>query len=102
MTGDFIEGPCNCVNKILKETTSSEKDGIKDLVAMDSFNLDAFDTESNFHLITSNVILPEKKILKSPRVGLSLKRLDDNKPAYWLADYRMLTYPELHHKMKDT
>ncbi len=35
----FIEGPCNCVNKILQETCGKD---IKDLVAMAEFKLDAF------------------------------------------------------------
>ncbi len=39
----FVEGPCNSVNRILLETTGSPEGGIKDLVAMSEFNLDAFD-----------------------------------------------------------
>jgi hypothetical protein len=39
----FIEGPCNCVNRILEETCGSKEGTIKDLVAMSEFNLDAFD-----------------------------------------------------------
>lgn len=35
----FIEGPCNSVNRILKETCDKD---IKDLVAMPDFKLDAF------------------------------------------------------------
>ena len=35
----FIEGPCNSVNRILKETCDKD---IKDLVAMPEFKLDAF------------------------------------------------------------
>lgn len=40
---EFIEGPCNSVNRILLETCGNEEGGIKDLVAMPEFNLDAFD-----------------------------------------------------------
>jgi hypothetical protein len=39
----FVEGPCNSVNRILLETTGSAEGGIKDLVAMSEFNLNAFD-----------------------------------------------------------
>ena len=49
--GDFIEGPCNCVNRILQDTCKGEN--VKDLVGMASFSLDAFNSESNFHLIES-------------------------------------------------
>lgn len=97
---EFIEGPCNCVNRILLETTGDKDKGIKDLVQMPEFNLDAFDQKSNFHLVT-NVVMPTREVIKNPRVGLSLKKLDENKPRYWLADYRHLTFPEFHGKMKD-
>ena len=49
---DFIEGPCNCVRKIL-ETTKPEglsKFGIPDLVGHADFNLDAFDKKSCMYL----------------------------------------------------
>jgi len=39
--------------------------------------------------------------VRNARVGLSLKKLDANKPQFWLADYRYLTFPEFHGKMKD-
>lgn len=42
-----------------------------------------------------------REVVKSPRVGLTLKKLDDKKPAFWLADYRSLSHPEFHSKMKD-
>ena len=72
----FIEGPCNCVNKILAETTGSKEKGIKDVVSMDEFNLDIFDKKSNFHLVT-NVVMPTREVVKCPRVGLSLKKMDE-------------------------
>lgn len=49
----FIEGPCNCVNRILEETTGDK--GIKELVDMKEFSLEAFDPKSNFHLICAGV-----------------------------------------------
>ena len=45
LKSDFIEGPCNCVKKILETTKpSGYKDfGIADLVEQEDFCLDAFD-----------------------------------------------------------
>ena len=40
---EFIEGPCNCVNRILLETTGDKDKGIKELVGMSEFSLNAFD-----------------------------------------------------------
>lgn len=45
--------------------------------------------------------MPTREIVQTPRVGLTLNRLDENKPAFWMADYRHLIYPEYHSKMKD-
>ena len=98
-SGEFIEGPCNCVNRILKDTCSGEN--VKDLVGLDEFSLDAFNTKSNFHLVDENVVMESREIIKMPRVGLSLKKMDEQKPKYWLADYRHLTYPDLNKKMKE-
>ena len=39
-------------------------------------------------------------IVRSPRVGLTLKRYDDDKELYWMADYRYLTNPDLCKKMQ--
>lgn len=100
LTGELIEGPCNSVNRILESTLGNKDQGIKDLVQMKSFSLDAFASSSNFHLVKAS--LPTRQLWQSPRVGLSLKKMDAEKPKYWLADYRFLAYPELHHKMKDT
>ena len=92
----FIEGPCNCVNRILEETCISSAVGIKELVEMPEFCLDAFDSKSNFHLVCENVQMTKREIFKSPRVGLTLKKMDENKPGYWLADYRCVSHPEFH------
>lgn len=35
----------------------------------------------------------EKEIIRCPRVGLSLKRHDEQKERFWMADYRFLTEP---------
>ena len=105
----FIEGPCNCVNRLLKEAKPEEECkgawDIKDLVARDDFNLDIFDEASCLHLVTSKfgrkIVLPARTITKCPRVGLTLKRHDLEKEKYWMSDYRFVTFPALHAKMRD-
>lgn len=68
---------------------------------MPVFSLDAFDSKSNFHLICEGVQMQRRDVVETPRVGLTLKRLDEHRPGYWMADYRHLSHPELHSKMKD-
>ena len=68
---------------------------------MPEFKLDALDQASNFHLIYLGVKMPKREIVETPRVGLTLKRLDEYRPGFWMADYRHLTFPEFHSKMKD-
>ena len=51
---EFIEGPCNCVNRLLVETRPEEFKGsfeIIDLVDREDFNLDIFDSQSCLHLL---------------------------------------------------
>ena len=104
---DFIEGPCNCVNRILEETKpqGTESFDIANLVARTDFSLDIFDESSCMHLLCDTserkVVLPQRTIAKSPRVGLTLKRYDAEKEKFWMADLRYLTFPALHAKMKD-
>jgi len=45
--------------------------------------------------------MTKREVVETPRVGLTLKRLDEHRPSFWLADYRHLSHPELHQKMKD-
>ena len=104
----FVEGPCNCVNRILDETKPEETKStwdIKDLVARDDFSLDIFCEASCLRLISSSedrkIVLPQRAVYSCPRVGLTLKRHDLEKEKYWMADYRFLTFPALHSKMKD-
>ncbi len=50
---EFIEGPCNCVTKIM-ELISTKETGlikeVKDLVTIDKFSLDSSNTESLLYL----------------------------------------------------
>ena len=106
----FVEGPCNCVNRLLKETNPSQEESkdafeIADLVSQSDFSLDTFDESSCLHLLCDkpgrSIVLPRREIFTSARVGLTLKRYDAEKEKYWMADYRFLTFPALHSKMKD-
>ena len=45
--------------------------------------------------------MPHQQLSKCPRVGLTLKRYDTEKEKYWMADYRYLSFPAMHAKMKD-
>jgi hypothetical protein len=68
---------------------------------MADFNLSAFDQKSNFHVLCTGIVMAKRDIESSARVGLTLKKLDANKPQYWMADYRFLCFPEFNSKQKD-
>lgn len=105
----FVEGPCNCVNRILQEMKPQEESkstfDIVDLVARPDFSLDVFNADSCMHLLCDTperrIVLPKRALSKCPRVGLTLKRYDSEKEKYWMADYRFVSFPALHAKMKD-
>jgi hypothetical protein len=109
---DFIEGPCLLVDKILADAQPEESKSF-DLVALHklptfSATCDAFDTNSIVHLLPLNgktteqqMTLPKRDMVACPRVGLTLKKFDEYKHSFWMADYRYLVYPEFHGKMKD-
>ncbi|CDW73217.1 UNKNOWN [Stylonychia lemnae] len=108
---EFIEGPCNSVNRIL-EHNSTEKlvlKEIKDFVVLDNFKLDAFEKGSRLYLShlndSENEVYRKNfeplKVWRCPRVGLTLKRFDEHKCKFWMADYRFLIFPEKHKKMNN-
>jgi hypothetical protein len=109
---DFIEGPCLLVDRILSDLQPDGSTSF-DLVALHkhpkfSTICDAFDQNSILHLLPlkgkkqeTQIELPKREIVCCPRVGLTLKKIDEHKPAFWLADYRFVIYPEFHAKMKD-
>lgn len=80
---EFITGPCNTVNYILKQFEHNE---VKELVKTMK-SLDIFDKKNPFHITISNNNTNEK-IFTGPRVGLSLKY-----PEYLLKEYRYLKQP---------
>eukprot|EP01084_Bolivina_argentea_P249303 417276_1 len=84
---NHIEGPCNCVNQILKDT---QFENIKQLTKSLRFNLDIFDNNNFMYVELSknynikeispqksdnnnNIFAYEKWFYNSPRVGLTLK-----------------------------
>ena len=111
---EFIEGPCNTVSRILEHNTPQGKETIKevkDFVVLDSFSTDAFTPGSRLYLSkitpkdlnTLNITWKQgttaAPLYRGPRVGLTLNRYDEYKPAYWMRDYRFVAYPEKHKKM---
>eukprot|EP00347_Sterkiella_histriomuscorum_P006968 403350754 len=105
---EFIEGPCNSVNRILQHNSTEQLTlkEVKEFVVLDGFNLDALTKNTRLYLShledeenkPFQKLLQTLKVYKCPRVGLTLKRFDEQKCEYWMADYRFLTYPHLHKK----
>ena len=70
-------------------------------MSLKDFNIDAFEKDSIFYLSSMNDkenadVKPKmvsKDIIRCPRVGLSLKRYDEHKERFWMADYRFLNEP---------
>jgi hypothetical protein len=67
-TGDVIEGPCNVVNEILKQT---ECESIKELVIEQLENDLSCETTDLLKLIEKKY--PNTDLYSAPRIGLSLK-----------------------------
>lgn len=93
-TQQFIEGPCNCVNHILKE---NKMDSINQLV----------DTLGILDIFTQNPLLSlikvgnTQEIYSGPRVGLTLKKGDISlKEKYINRSYRLLMFPKKNKKQK--
>lgn len=91
----FIEGPCNCVNFILKETKTKS---IIELV----------EKMNNFNVIDNNCVklVPineNREIYRCPRVGITLnnKRFFEQKKYYVCKNYRGMLYPHLQKKSRE-
>jgi hypothetical protein len=70
MRGELIEGPCRCVDELLK---AAKADSIKDLVDSPSFDV-AIDTPwSVMKVRESSFTLAPDQIVRTPRIGLTLK-----------------------------
>lgn len=68
-TGETIEGPCRCVNKILEDTKSSS---IDELVTKIDLNVE---TKDDLYVKKKDITL-KKHILCGPRIGLRAKTED--------------------------
>lgn len=82
---EFIEGPCNSVNRMLKLNSDvKELREVQEFVDTPGFSFDIFDKKSRLYLsdkseeenkkVAPNLI--EKRIWRCPRVGLTLKKYD--------------------------
>lgn len=89
-TNKYIEGPCNIVNEFL---STLKCDNIKNVVCdLLKNNLDAYDNDLFCVRLKQYQGEP---IFKSPRIGLTLKKLDiDLKAKYIGKLYRHIIFPE--------
>lgn len=93
---EFITGPCNTVNYILKQF---DYDEVTELVE-NMKSLDVFDKKNLFYLTTEEPNEEDEEpnyIFTGPRVGLSLKY-----PEYLLKEYRYLKQPKQIQKYRST
>lgn len=85
---ELIQGPCNCVNKILSKYKKTE---IKDFTREKLLSA----TNNNRNFILENKKLEKEKIFKGPRVGLSEKY-----PKFKTKKYRYLIFKDKIKKQK--
>lgn len=90
-SGEYVIGPCNVVNHILKQLSISD---VQDLVS-GMKSSDAFSDKNLFYLKKEKGT--NNTIFKGPRVGLSAKY-----PQYMFLNYRFLKSPNVTLKYKDT
>ena len=83
-TGEFITGPCNTVNYILKKLNCKEVDDL--VTKMDS--LDIFNNKNPFYVEVKTGQIASVDIFTGPRVGLSWKY-----PSFLTKEYRYLKQP---------
>jgi hypothetical protein len=100
---DFVEGPCNTVQRIFEHLNPAIKE-VKDYVVNPLFTTDAF-SPTNLHYLAPLSTIPtlkyeQRPIFRGPRVGLTLKRFDEYKPQFWMAEYRYVVHPEKHRKQQ--
>ncbi|KAG0074014.1 hypothetical protein BGZ93_001828 [Podila epicladia] len=95
-TAKIIEGPCLVVDQVLKHTNSKM---IINLVDNASFSKSIFSETSLLRIVpTKQKII--RLLIKSPRVGLTLKKTGKERVDYLMREYRYLNIPEQHSKGK--
>lgn len=89
VAGEFIEGPCRSVDTILRLNSSKDEQmtEVKHLVPKEDFSWNAFNPESRLYLREASEKF-KTRILRAPRVGLTLNKYDEFKETYWMSDYR--------------
>ena len=98
-TAKIIDGPCLCVDTILSHT---QKPRIVDLVKDAHFrNMVAEEGEGNLLYLKYDESIPKLSVFSGPRVGLSLKRWDEEKPKFIGKCYRFYTEADKVKKGKD-
>jgi len=98
-TGAYYEGPCICVNTILTLNKFGTND-VKGIVADDDFSLDV--GKGTRLTLKYSEKLSQRTVVSSPRVGLTLKVPDDEKPYYIMKDYRFLSNLSQVKKMRES
>jgi len=95
--GDLVEGPSLLVDHVLSTTSFSK---IEDLVKSFDLSAEHLDQSSKTHPMFVGVtevdlpFLPKKDVVKSARVGLTLKRFKEGKEAYLGRGYRYMINPD--------
>jgi len=88
----YIEGPCNCVNHILTlNKTSKGIQEISEFVEQDNFNLSV--TKKGRLYLRKDDSLEQFGVVSGPRVGLTLKKTDGERPYFLMKNYRFMTHP---------
>lgn len=84
-THEFVEGPCNCVNKILSNfNCSNVNDFMHSVNDNTKIPLDIYDTSNKIYIIDSNdKLLNKEQLYCGNRIGLS-----DKYPKYQNKSYR--------------
>lgn len=100
--GEIIEGSCNVAHEILRH---HRLDSIVDLHALWKGDTDAFTNPTLFFtraLTPRPFLTGQPMMIKSPRVGLTLKQAGDTRPMYIMQPYRYTMLPLFNKKQKQT
>jgi hypothetical protein len=93
-TGEFIEGPCKCVNKILEQFGAKN---LNELFESRKNKTELISLNDNDLALVKKNILPAKKVYVGRRIGLS-----DKYPEYKNKMYRFVIYENKIKKEKKT
>jgi hypothetical protein len=101
-TNEIIEGPCKVVNKILElnNVNSIDEFVISNLEYENQDRDDILKIDcNNLHLEINND-LDNLEVISCPRVGLTLKRINELRQEYIMKNYRYIIYPKLIKKFR--